>query len=475
MVQGGVVVWLLFKALRLDFMTIPRLAEFTPDLASWRDIARQSLPTSASMMLVAIGSLIIVAFVARFGESALAAYGIALRIEQLILLPTIGINIAVLSMTGVNLGAGNHERVREIYRTGVIMALVLMTIGALVLAVFADQVMGLFTDDEEVRGIGRVYLYFEAVILPAYALTFLSAADAAGAQAPRDLAVVQHRPSGDRAARPVLARRGGARSRHHRHLVVGARDQLGDGDRHRRRRAPAAREGRRGARRETRRAAHARSRPRSGARRMNLRHLAFVAALSPLVSTLGGCAALVTPNYSTDLAELRSGDYTLDPDHAYLLFRVEHLGLSMVVGRFDTVDATLDFAPDDLAALRLDGVVDVASIDLDDEDLERRLRGSDWLDAAAFPEARFTTTEVVPGEDGAFVVTGDFTLRGTTLPLALDARFNGGADNILTGRYTLGFAASGTLSRSAYGIDSLGALVGDEIGIEIHAEFQREP
>ena len=81
----------------------------------------------------------------------------------------------------------------------------------------------------------------------------------------------------------------------------------------------------------------------------------------------------------------------------------------------------------------------------------------------------------MPGEGGAFVVTGDFTLRGVTLPLELDGRFNGGADNILTGRYTLGFAASGSLSRSAYGIDAFGALVGDEVGIEIHAEFQRAP
>ena len=192
-------------------------------------------------------------------------------------------------------------------------------------------------------------------------------------------------------------------------------------------------------------------------------------------AALQGCAALVTPDYSRELSELRGGDYRLDPDHAYLLFRVEHLGLSTVVGRFDEVDATRDFDPGDVASLRLDGVVDVASIDLDNETLERRLLGGDWLDAASHPEARFESVAVEPGEDGAFVVTGDFTLRGTTRPLALAARFVGGADNILTGRYTLGFAATGSLSRAAYGIDSLGALVGDEIGIEIHAEFQRVP
>lgn len=188
-----------------------------------------------------------------------------------------------------------------------------------------------------------------------------------------------------------------------------------------------------------------------------------------------GCTSLVRPNYETALSELRNGDYTLDPDHAYLLFKVPHLGLSKVVGRFNEVDAALDFDPSDITALRLDGVVSVASIDLDDESLERRLLGGGWLDAEQHPEARFTTTEVAAGEGDAFNVTGDFTLRGITLPLTLQARFGGGADNLMTGRYTLGFEARGTLSRSAYGVDGLAALVGDTIEIEIHAEFQRVP
>jgi len=183
-VQGGAVLWLLHKASKLDFMAGPSRREFVPDVASWIEIARQSLPTSASMMLVAIGSLVIVSFVSGFGESAMAAYGIALRVEQLILLPTIGINIAVLSMTGVNLGAEQYDRVREIYRTGLLMAALLMLAGGAVLVAFGGPLMSLFTDDEDVRSIGRVYLYFEAAILPAYALTFLSTASLQGLKRP---------------------------------------------------------------------------------------------------------------------------------------------------------------------------------------------------------------------------------------------------------------------------------------------------
>ena len=198
------------------------------------------------------------------------------------------------------------------------------------------------------------------------------------------------------------------------------------------------------------------------------------AALLACCVALAGCASLVRPNYETELAELREGQYTLDPTHAYLLFKADHLGLSKVVGRFDEIDASLDFDPEDVASLRLDGVVATASIDTGDASLDDRLAGGDWLDAEAHPEARFTTTSVTPGEGDRFTVTGDFTLRGVTREITLDARFGGGADNLLTGRYTLGFEATGEISRSEYGIDSFGALVGDAIELEIHAEFQRE-
>lgn len=183
-VQAGVLVFLVWKVLRRDFLKAPSAAEFIPAITSWLVIARQSVPTSASMMLVAIGSLIIVAYVSRFGENAMAAYGVALRIEQLILLSVIGINIASLSMTGVNYGAGNLVRVREIYSIGLRYAVGLMVAGTVLLVVFARPLMGLFTDAGEVMEIGVEYLHFEAAILPAYALTFLSASVLQGLKRP---------------------------------------------------------------------------------------------------------------------------------------------------------------------------------------------------------------------------------------------------------------------------------------------------
>lgn len=191
------------------------------------------------------------------------------------------------------------------------------------------------------------------------------------------------------------------------------------------------------------------------------------------VVQLAGCASLVRPNYTQALSEFRSGEYSLDPEHAYVHFNVEHLGLSTVVGRFNTVDASLDFDPASLDELQLDGVIDITSIDMNNESLENRLQGSDWFDTKRFPEATFKTRTVTVGNNNEFVITGDFSLHGITQPLSMNAVFKGGADNLLTGKYTLGFSATGSFLRSDYGVDAFAALVADEIFVEIHAEFQK--
>jgi len=184
LIQFGVVTYLFGKAVKLDFMRLPRLPDFIPNVKNFIELAKQSLPTAVSMLLVAAGSFIIVAYVSKFGESAMAAYGIALRIEQLILLPVIGINIAALSITGVNYGAMSLSRVRQTFNKGVGYAIALTTIGALPLVLMGDVLMRIFTDESQVISIGVDYLRIEALILPAYAITFIASAVLQGLKKP---------------------------------------------------------------------------------------------------------------------------------------------------------------------------------------------------------------------------------------------------------------------------------------------------
>lgn len=183
-VQMGVVIYLAGKIRKLDFMQKPHPCEYIPNITSYREIIQQALPSTVSMLLVALGSVIIVAFVSRFGEASMAAYGIALRIEQIVLLLVIGLNIAAISITSVNYGARQLDRVSQVYRTGLRYAMTLMVPGGLLLFFFGHYFMSLFTPDAEVQAIGTVYLRFEAFILPAFALTFLSAAVLQGLKQP---------------------------------------------------------------------------------------------------------------------------------------------------------------------------------------------------------------------------------------------------------------------------------------------------
>ena len=197
-------------------------------------------------------------------------------------------------------------------------------------------------------------------------------------------------------------------------------------------------------------------------------------AFLALSLTLAGCGYLLpSHNQTLEPEKLQGGAYRLDPEHASLLFKVDHFGFSQLVGRFDRFEGSLHFDPKQPQAARLSVLVDTASIDLNLPKFEQDLRGPDWLDVAQFPQARFESRTITITGEKTGRVTGDLTLHGVTAPVTLEVTFNGGADSLLTGRYTLGFAASGTLLRSTFGLGAYAPAVGDQVTLEIHAEFQR--
>ncbi len=191
-----------------------------------------------------------------------------------------------------------------------------------------------------------------------------------------------------------------------------------------------------------------------------------------MLLALGGCGYLLPHGHqTTEVAALPEGAYRLDPDHATILFKIDHLGFSKLVGRFDRFDATLDFDPEAPEAATLVVTIDPASINLGVPAFDQDLPGPSWLDVARYPEARFESQGIaITGEDTG-TVTGDLTLHGVTAPVTLDVTFNGGGSSLLTGAYTLGFSARGSLLRSTFGLGAYAPAIGDEVILEIHAEF----
>lgn len=200
------------------------------------------------------------------------------------------------------------------------------------------------------------------------------------------------------------------------------------------------------------------------------RHLSIILICSVF---LVSCDRLLTPDFNTDITELRGGAYVLDPDHATLLWKINHLGFSTFIGRFDSFDATLDFDPENVEAASVEVIIDTASLDINNAEFADELRGDNWFNVEQFPQAVFRTTSFVEAVDeDTFIFTGDLTLLGVTAPLNLEVNFHGGGRNFLTRSYTLGFSGAASFLRSDYGLDRFTSFgVGDEIDLEIHVEF----
>jgi Na+-driven multidrug efflux pump len=115
-------------------------------------------------------------FVGQFGELATAGYGTAVRIEQVLLLPVIGLNTAVLSIAGQNYGAKSFNRIKEVYAKALMFGSGFMVLAGVIIYLSSSLVISLFTTDPEVIKSGALYLKVAALIGPIYPVFFITSA-----------------------------------------------------------------------------------------------------------------------------------------------------------------------------------------------------------------------------------------------------------------------------------------------------------
>lgn len=202
--------------------------------------------------------------------------------------------------------------------------------------------------------------------------------------------------------------------------------------------------------------------------------IAFLALSGCASAGAGLVSSIQRMSWTLDTKDLPSGRYRLDPDHASILFKVGHMGYAYYVGRFNKIEGVLDYDSLHPEKSRLSVTIEAASIDANHETLEQILRGRDHLDAERHPFIAYKADGLGIEDDRHGTVSGELTLREVARPVPLSVVFNGGASNPLTGRFTLGFSATASLSRSDFGMTALGPLVADRVDIEINVEFQRE-
>lgn len=158
--------------------------EFSFDRGVFRELIRQGLPPSANMVLMATGIFIITYFAAPFGKEVVAAYGIGMRIEQIILMPAIGLNVAVLAIVSQNNGAKQFERISQTLKLALYYGGVVSLLGMVLLLGGAEEFMLLFSDDANVVKEGALYLRIEAFILFSFVVIFVNLAMLQGIEKP---------------------------------------------------------------------------------------------------------------------------------------------------------------------------------------------------------------------------------------------------------------------------------------------------
>ena len=147
---------------------------FLPKINLIKNLTNQSVPMMMNMFMIGLGIYNILFFVSKFGYLAAAGYGSALRIEQILLLPVIGLNTAVLTIAGQNFGAKLFDRVDESYTKAVMVGSSFMTLAGVIVFLLADNIVSIFTDNQEVIDFGADYLKVAAFIGPVYPVFFIT-------------------------------------------------------------------------------------------------------------------------------------------------------------------------------------------------------------------------------------------------------------------------------------------------------------
>lgn len=170
-----------------------------------------------------------------------------------------------------------------------------------------------------------------------------------------------------------------------------------------------------------------------------------------------------------------AAEYVIDTQgaHAFVTFKIKHLGYSWLHGRFNTFDGSFSYDTKAQTGSNILVNIDTASLDSNHAERDKHLRGKDFLNVSKYPSASFKSSNVKFTDDDTATVTGDFTLHGVTKSITFEMNKVGEGQDPWGG-YRAGFEGETSLKLADYGIDyNLGsASTHVDIGLSIEGVRQ---
>lgn len=170
-----------------------------------------------------------------------------------------------------------------------------------------------------------------------------------------------------------------------------------------------------------------------------------------------------------------AAEYKFDKEgqHAFVQFRIKHLGYSWIYGGFNDFDGSFTFDEKNPAADKVNVTINTNSVDTNHAERDKHIRSADFLNVTKFPQATFTSTEVKKDGDDEFDITGNLTLNGVTKPVKLEAKLMGQGDDPWGG-YRAGFEAEGTIKLKDFNITTDLGPASQEVELIISVEGVRQ-
>ncbi len=197
-----------------------------------------------------------------------------------------------------------------------------------------------------------------------------------------------------------------------------------------------------------------------------IRLIVFSALFSLLAS---GAAADPT---TRDPTKVPAGDYELDGRHASLVVKVPHMGFSRYTMRFNSVEGTFTYDPDNWQETKARITVDPKSIDTGDRPFSRTVAG--YFEPDRFPVIAFESTAVTGDKDGRGQIHGNLTMHGVTRSVILEAQFNGVGPGVLGRGTRMGFSGNTRVKRSEFGITGGRPFAADTVDVIFEVEFVKK-